>query len=127
MPTFHPGHSTLTWISNNVAIDAIALRGLRPRVLRYEHLVTSPARELERSIADILPGPARAALASFADPEFTLETQHTVAGNPVRLRTGPLTLRLDDAWRSEMRPRDRLLVSLMTFPLLIRYGYDARS
>lgn len=127
MPTFHPGHSTLTWISNNVAIDAVALRGLRPRVLRYEHLVSAPARELERSVADLLPETARAALPDLADPEFAAGTQHTVAGNPMRMRTGPLKLRLDDAWRSEMRPADRLLVSAMTFPLLLRYGYDARA
>jgi hypothetical protein len=127
MPKFHPGYSTLTWLSNNLAIDAIRLRGLRPRVLRYENLVSFPSRELERSVADLLPESARAALPRLADPEFTLGTQHTVSGNPVRMRTGPLRLRLDDAWRSEMRSSDRLLVSAMTFPLLIRYGYNARG
>jgi hypothetical protein len=127
MPTFAPSHSTLTWISNNVAIDAIGLRGLRPRVLRYENLVTAPGRELTRSVSDLLPEAARAALAEVADTEFTLGTQHTVAGNPVRMHTGPISLRLDDAWRSEMRPSDRFVVSLMTFPLLARYGYAARS
>jgi hypothetical protein len=127
MPTFPPSRSSLTWISNNLAIDAVGLRGLRPRVLCYENLVSAPAKELERAVADVLPKPARGALARLADPEFTFGTQHTVAGNPVRMRTGPLTLRLDDAWRSEMRPSDRRLVTLMTFPLLARYGYCARA
>ncbi len=126
MPTFPPGRSALTWISNNVAIDAVALRGLRPRVIRYEQLVAGPAVELERALGDALPPAGREALSQLAGGELSFGTQHTVAGNPVRMRVGPLKLRLDDAWRSEMRPSDRRIVTLMTFPLLARYGYVAR-
>jgi hypothetical protein len=52
--------------------------------------------------------------------------QHTVAGNPVRMQSGPVTLRVDDAWRGAMSARDRRLVTLLTFPLLARYGYAGR-
>jgi len=52
--------------------------------------------------------------------------QHTVAGNPVRMRSGPLKLRVDDAWRAAMPAADRRLVTLLTFPLLARYGYAGR-
>jgi hypothetical protein len=125
MPTFRPSSSSLAWISNNLAIDAIGARGLRPRIMRYENLVRAPAREVTRAVGDVLPGPAREAVARFDDPDFAIGPQHTVAGNPVRMRTGRLALRIDDAWRSEMRPSDRRLVTLMTFPFLVRYGYAA--
>jgi hypothetical protein len=42
------------------------------------------------------------------------------------MQSGPLRLRLDDAWRAGMPARDRRLVTLLTFPLLARYGYAGR-
>jgi hypothetical protein len=44
-------------------------------------------------------------------------------GNPMRMDNGPVKLRLDDQWRSSMGPRHRRLVTVMTKPLLRRYGY----
>lgn len=127
MPTFGPAWSSLTWISNNLAVDVVRGRGLRPRVVRYERLVTTPARELLRGLGDTLPVAARSALEAGGDAgEFTVGVQHTVAGNPVRMQSGPLRLRLDDAWRAAMPARDRRLVTLLTFPLLARYGYAGR-
>jgi hypothetical protein len=126
MPTFGPARSSLMWISNNLAIDAVRRRGLRPRVLRYEPLMRAPARELERAIGEALPAEALAAIRAGGEPTFAVGVQHTVAGNPVRMRTGPVTLRVDDAWRSGMRPSDRRLVTLLTYPLLARYGYSNR-
>jgi hypothetical protein len=96
-------------------------------VVRYERLVESPARELLRSLGDALPVAAREALASGDDGgEFSPGVQHTVAGNPVRMQSGPLRLRVDDAWRGAMSARDRRLVTFLTFPLLARYGYPGR-
>jgi hypothetical protein len=56
-----------------------------------------------------------------------LSPSHTVAGNPMRFRTGPITLRRDDAWRSKLPRARRLLVTALTAPLLARYGYLRRS
>ncbi len=126
MPTFGPAWSSLTWISNNLAVDAVRGRGLRPRVMRYERLVAAPAQELSRALGDALPEAARAAIAAGGDAEFSPGVQHTVAGNPVRMRTGPLTLRVDDAWRAAMPAFDRRVVTALTFPLLARYGYPGR-
>jgi len=49
-----------------------------------------------------------------------------VAGNPTRFRTGRLALRRDDAWRSSMPARTRLLVALLTSPLRVAFGYPLR-
>ena len=48
---------------------------------------------------------------------------HSIAGNPDRLRAGPVEVRLDDGWKREMMPVDRRLVTALTWPLLSRYGY----
>jgi len=42
---------------------------------------------------------------------------HTVAGNPDRLRHGPVKLRLDDEWVAKMRRRDRVMVTALTAPV----------
>ena len=128
MPTFGPAWSSLTWMSNNLAVDAVRGRGLRPRVVRYERLVAGPARELVGALGDGLPAAARSALRAGGDAgEFSVGVQHTVAGNPVRMQSGPLRLRVDDAWRTSMPAGDRRLVTLLTFPLLARYGYARRE
>ena len=46
-----------------------------------------------------------------------LGTSHSVAGNPMRFRTGPITLRVDDAWKDEMPVRDQRIVGGLTAPL----------
>ena len=48
---------------------------------------------------------------------------HSVAGNPMRFRTGPTRLRADEEWRTAMPAADRRLVTAMSWPLLRRFGY----
>jgi hypothetical protein len=56
----------------------------------------------------------------------TLRANHTVAGNPDRLRHGLTRLRADGAGPDDLRTRDRLLVTALTAPLLVRFGYPLR-
>jgi hypothetical protein len=59
--------------------------------------------------------------------ELHLGVDHTVAGNPLRFRTGSITLRPDVAWRRELAPRDRALITTLTGPMMMRYGYTLRD
>ena len=43
--------------------------------------------------------------------------------NSSRMEDGPITLRLDHEWRTELALSDRLTVSALSWPLLLRYGY----
>jgi hypothetical protein len=45
----------------------------------------------------------------------------------MRFSSGPLVIRRDDAWRTEMDAGDRRLVTTITGPLLRRYGYERTS
>jgi hypothetical protein len=67
--------------------------------------------------------PEIAVPASLADGEVAVDATHTVSGNPLRFTTGPLTIRSDTAWQTEMRPRHRRVVTGATLPFLVRYGY----
>ena len=92
--------------------------------VRYEDLVVEPRATIDRILR--LVGEPEAG--EFLDqPELRLECTHTVSGNPVRLHEGPLSIASDDEWKTSMRPSRRWLVTLLTAPLLRRYGYPLRT
>jgi hypothetical protein len=51
---------------------------------------------------------------------------HGIAGNPGRFVSGEITLRADETWRQQMPSRDRRLVTAITLPLMVRYGWLPR-
>lgn len=55
-----------------------------------------------------------------------LGAHHTVHGNPVRFSTGSVELRLDDEWSRKLPPTVRRIMTVLTFPLLFKYGYLGR-
>ena len=47
---------------------------------------------------------------------------HTVAGNPDRFQS-EVKIKTDIEWQTKMPRADRLLVTALTFPLLLHLGY----
>jgi hypothetical protein len=127
MTRYSPSRSAALWVGHNLFFGLLGRLGTRTRLLRYEDFVAEPARVLEElaAFAGLPIGPGAL---DFLDGSAALLTpSHTVAGNPMRFRTGPTTLRRDDAWRAELPRGRRLLVSALTSPLLARYGYLRRT
>jgi hypothetical protein len=123
MTRYSPARSALLWTGHNLFLELLGRLGTRTRLLRYEHFVTDPGGVLQELIT-FAGLPAGADSLAFLDgATATLSPSHTVAGNPMRFRTGPISLRRDDAWRSRLPRRTQLLVSALTAPLLARYGY----
>ena len=116
--------SSLLWDVWNVSSEALwsSAPGRYTR-LRYEDFVASPRRAIEEILGVL--GEDADKLPFVGEREVELGAGHTVAGNPNRFQKGPVRLRSDDEWTSRMRPRDRKLVTLLTLPLLVRYGYPA--
>ena len=101
------------WTSHNALFSIGALRHRHAR-LRYERFADDPA-ELGRVVHRLTDD-----LAAIA-PEVVgrtvhLRTDHTVSGNPMRFRTGPIDIRNDEAWRTAMPRRARIIVSVLTSP-----------
>jgi hypothetical protein len=122
--------STAYWLAWNPAIAWLWNRRRRHYLfLPYERLVAHPQRELARAIQFAAPGTPP--LPPWRDASTVeLRATHAVAGNSVRLTQGPVELRLDDEWRHAMPAATQRLVSLLTWPWLLRYGYgifDFRS
>lgn len=114
--------SSVLWDVWNASSEAL-WRGASGRYmrLRYEDFVEEPQRVLQ-DILGMLHEDARG-LAFVDERNVELGVSHTVSGNPNRFQTGLVRLRPDDEWASRMRLRDKMLVTLLTFPLLARYGY----
>ena len=127
MTRYSPSRSAALWVGHNLFFGLLGRLGTPTRLLRYEDFMADPRTELTElaAFAGVPTGPG--ALDFLQDSTVLLSASHTVAGNPMRFRTGPTALRRDDAWREKLPRGRRLLVSALTDPLLARYGYLRRS
>ena len=122
MERFYAGASAGRWVLEQAAARALcranADRSLR---LRYEDLTTEPRAAVARvlSLVGEDPGGAR----FLSGPVVDLRTTHTVSGNPIRLHPGRMEIAPDEEWRSAMPRGRRWLVTALTLPSLVRYGY----
>jgi len=121
MQRYSPIRMSVRWFTYNVLFAALRLIRVPVLRLHYEDLIADP----------------RAALAEVArfggissNLEFVNGTSaqmdrpaHTVMGNPVRFASGRIDLVRDDRWRTALTPRQRLTVDVLSWPLLLRYGY----
>lgn len=121
IPPMGPVRSTGYWNAFNLASERIgrAFPGRYLR-LRYEDFAARPRAELARVMAHaVLDAEPPVTAGGAAD----LGVNHTVTGNPDRLRRGPVEIREDDAWLRTQPPAARALATAVAAPLLRRYGY----
>ncbi len=127
MPRFGASESTRYWTQLNIGAELIRRSHPpdRSMLVRYEDFILRP-REITRSIAAMVG--ELVSDAPFVD-ERTVELRpnHTVGGNPDRLKHGPIRLRSDDEWVDRQTSGDRLKATAVAFPLLGRYGYPVRQ
>lgn len=124
MPRHPVTQSALSWTARNLLAEAVRRRPAAPSLLaRYENLVRSPTRTAA-SVASAVDDDAD--LTSIRGRTVRLPPNHTVAGNPMRFQTGDVELRMDTEWIREQSAGRQLLVTVLTLPLLLRYGYPIR-
>ncbi len=118
----NPLLSSIYWNSWNVALDYIGrIRPTRYVRIRYEDLTSDPHTTLINISEKI--GIRLTDLPHIASRTITLKPNHTVWGNPGRFQVGAVELKVDERWRIKMSLRSKLLVSLITWPLMVRYKY----
>jgi hypothetical protein len=137
MPVYSPSSSGRQWLAYNLLFDALGVVD-KTMILRYEALMAQPREGLERILAHA-GEPAGPDAFSFLGETpggpgvspgtgwVELGCDHTVAGNPMRFHQGRLDLRLDQAWTTKLPERDRKVVTAITWPLQLRYGYSKRN
>jgi UDP-N-acetylglucosamine transferase subunit ALG13 len=125
MPTYGPVEAAMLWTTQNIALDLLG-RSHAHATIRYEDFVATPSRELAK-VRGLLAGTDADAPLEFLDGKtLHLHGTHSVAGNPMRFQTGAIDIRADESWREHLPPGRRRLVSTLTAPGRLRYGYLRR-
>lgn len=121
MARYSPARTAVQWMAQNGVLAALERGGLPTRRVRYEDFASDPLGEL-RAIAEFA-GCGAQGLPLGADGSAELSPAHTVSGNPMRLTSGPVRVRADAGWRSQLAPPARVAVSALTLPVRWRFGY----
>ena len=113
--------SATRWNSRNRLAHVLRRNCKQYTRLRYEDLVSYPKDYLSSLFAGLeieIP-----ALDFLTDHRAVLKTTHTVSGNPVRFVRQEIEIQPDVQWQRAMAKPKKWLVTLLTLPLLIKYGY----
>ena len=117
-----PVRHAMLWNAWNATIELLwARRRGRYLRVRYEDFAAQPQRTIA-AIAEF-GGEKPMSLPFASEHTARLAVAHTVAGNPVRFRTGDVPIRVDERWREEYPAHDRRTLEALTWPLRARYGY----
>lgn len=110
---------------NGAQLMSESLRERVPRFVRvrYEDFVEAPAGTMERILGALGRSNDASALAHVGAGSVRLDGHHLIASNPNRSTHGEILLREDVAWRHEMAAGRRRVVTGLTLPLLLKYGY----
>lgn len=121
MPRYNPIKSSWEWNWMNVVIGS--MRFFKPDkylFLRYEDIVLDPEKVMNMLLNRL--GKCGVSL-GIKENFIWLKDSHTVSGNPLRFQKGKIAISPDDEWKEKMSISHKCLVSLLTWPLLMRYGY----
>ena len=118
----HPAKSSIMWnLWNFAARGLLGKDARRYMCLRYEDLIECPSESVQLILS--LVGEPQHSLHFVSAWTVRLSPSHTIGGNPARYRTGLVGLQQDNEWQDAMTLSHRSLVTVLTWPLLGRYGY----
>lgn len=122
MHRYSPGVLALKWMQHNIVVEALRLRGIPTQRLRYEDWANDPVEHVGRTrrFADLS---GDVDLDKVGPDSVQLDLAHSCSGNPMRFDTGRIEIRRDEKWKAAFPTRHRRLVTLLTLPFLIAYGY----
>ncbi len=122
MEQYSPARSALEWDVMNGLLQCLQFTGAPYYRVRYEDLVSHPAKTL-KEISERL-GVGWSDINFGSDGQtIQVATDHTVSGNPNRFQQGAVKIRPDTEWQAKMPTAQKLFVTALTFPQLLWYGY----
>jgi hypothetical protein len=126
MGTYAPHRLAVLWAALQLECTVLGASAPHAVRIRYEDLVAHPRPTLEGALSGLGLTPTDGALAHVGERSVVLESSHGVAGSRTRFTSGRIELELDEAWRSALPPRARRIVTAVTLPQLVGYGYVGR-
>lgn len=121
---WHSAYTAMSWTAGNLAGAAVRRRsGAASTRLRYEDFTADPVDTL-RGLAELTGVPS--GRVPNDGGTMVLSPSHTVAGNENRFRAGPVRIQQDVQWRTNLHAVDRVTVTALCAPLMVRYRYPFR-
>lgn len=105
--------ASLDWVFINLAVEQVAKASTYYSRVKYEVFVSAPEEIIDQVTKNFETG-----ILNFQDP-----LMHSVSGNPMRFEGQEIVLKRDDRWKTDLGILDKLIVTTLTLPLLIRYSY----
>jgi len=126
MRIYKPYQTAWRWLlKRNLFTELLTKRKYNYLRIRYEDLINNPG-QLLKSI--FLFTKTKIPKLSFIEKGFLNinKISHTVSGNSIRFQRGKVRLQMDNSWKKEMSKIDKFLVTVITWPFLLRYGYFSK-
>lgn len=121
MKRYHPLISTAQWMYRNEFALALKSVAKSYHQLRYEDFSSTPQTAVQE-ICNTL-GYPNVNLPFISSNTVLLKKTHTQSGNPGRFREGEIAIKKHDEWRAHMPRKYKTLVTTVSFPSLIQFGY----
>ena len=120
-------HIAVYWMLRQLTYDAIRRRYGKNRsfVVIYERLMKDPNPAL-RAVCHLLGEQEPAGELQPGRPFPMAEVHGPDGGSRQRFKPTEVVLREDNRWQSALHPFDRVLMTILTFPFILRYGYPIR-
>lgn len=121
MKQFSAAWSSAVWLMLNFQILLLIVGKRSKRYMRvsYEDLVSEPEM-VARTVFDFVG--VKSDLTFFIEKDkVALRSTHTVAGNPMRFKTGTLTIKNDSEWKKEMTLWDKLISTMISLPMILLF------
>jgi hypothetical protein len=123
MARYNPFQASGEWVLANLPYHAVPASVLPRLRVHYESLAASPAAVITRIAEFLGSDPSPADVSHFEGGSVAISDNHMVSGNPHRVGRKLVEIRLDDEWQTGMNTTDRMIVTLLTAPLGLAYGY----
>lgn len=122
MKQFNPVSGSIVWDIRNIASEILFKKNKdKYMMLRYEDFANKPREAVLNILGFVNESNLKTPFVS--ENEVKLGVNHAVWGNPSRFKTGIVELKLDEEWKTKMKYFDKFISTVLTFPLLKKYGY----
>jgi Sulfotransferase family len=123
MQVLSPREAATRWMRRNLLAAALRPRAASFQLVRYEDFVLDPEDTMAR-VRRVIGLPEGGPVLGADGLVHLGEVGHAMGGNPRRRAGGTdVRLKLDDEWRRSLSRQDRLTVTSICAPLMVRYGY----
>jgi len=117
-----PAGAAARWVTCQGQAELLRSCGLRVTRVHYEDFIREPRHAVKAALSGLGFPVEEAQLSHIGNGRVVLGHTHGLSGNPSRFRYGEIVLRADEAWRDQMRRRDRGVATMVALPFLLRYG-----